>query len=80
MPHYGWANGDSVDGFFLHRLVLVQWEVDAILGKGYGNQGQNFVALLQRSEMPAGFHHRNSVLGLLCFRLFASNVYQWSNG
>ena len=80
MPHYGWANGDSVDGFFLHRLVLVQWEVDAILGKGYGNQGQNFVALLQGSEMPAGFHHRNSVLGLLCFRLFASNVYQWSNG
>ena len=45
-------------------MVLVLWEVDAILGNGYGIQGQNYVALLQRSEMPPGFHPRNLILGI----------------
>ena len=44
--------------------VLVLWEVAAILGNGYGIEGQNYVALLQGSEMPAGFQHRNLVLSI----------------
>ena len=45
-------------------IVLVLWEVAAILGNGYGIQGQNYVALLQGKEMPAGFHFRNLTLGI----------------
>ena len=37
---------------------LVPWGVGTILGNGYGIQGQNYVALLQGSEMSAGFHYR----------------------
>ena len=37
--------------FFTHRMVLVLWGVGAILGKVYGTQGQNYVAMFQRSEM-----------------------------
>ena len=33
--------------------------VGAILGNGYGIQGQNYVALLQGSGITAGFHHRS---------------------
>ena len=43
-------------------MVLVIWEVSAILGNGYGIQGQNY-ALLPESEMSAGFHYRNLILG-----------------
>ena len=45
-------------------MVLVLWAVKAILGNGYGIQGQNYVALLQGSEMTAGFHFRNLILGI----------------
>ena len=60
-------------------MVLVLWEVDAILGNGYRIQGHNYVALLQQSGMPPGFHPRNLILGI-CFRLVMLNVFQWSNG
>ena len=45
-------------------MVLVLWEVAAIPGNGYGIQGQNCVALLQGSEMSAGVHSRNLILGI----------------
>ena len=45
-------------------MVLVLWAVNTILGNGYGIQGQNYVALLQGSEMTAGFHFRNLILGI----------------
>ena len=34
----------------------------AILGNGRGIQVQNYVALLQGSEMTTGFHYRNWIL------------------
>ena len=37
-------------------MVLVLWDAGAILGNGYGIQGQNYVALLQGSRMPVGFY------------------------
>ena len=37
--------------FFTHGMLLVLWGVDAILGHGYGIQGQNYVEMFQRSEM-----------------------------
>ena len=43
-------------------MVLVLWGFTAILGNGYGNQGQNYVALLPGSEMSPGFFHRNLIL------------------
>ena len=43
-------------------MVLVLWEVGAILGNVHGIQEQNCVALLQLSGMPAGFHSRNLIL------------------
>ena len=36
----------------------------AILGNGYGVQGQNYVVLLQGSEVPAGFHNRKLILAM----------------
>ena len=40
-------NCGSVDVLLpMVSMVLVQWGVDAILGNGYGTQGQNYVALL----------------------------------
>ena len=36
--------------------------VGAILGNGCGIQGQNYVTLLQGSEMTTGFHYRNWIL------------------
>ena len=44
--------------------VLVLLEVGAILGNGYGIQGQNDIALLYGSVMPARFHYRNLILGM----------------
>ena len=48
----------------MKSMVLVLWEVGAILGNGYGIQGQNYVTLLQGSRMPTGFHSRNLILGI----------------
>ena len=62
----------------MHGMVLVLWEVEAILGNGYGIQGQNYVAFIQGSGMPAGFLSRNLILGI-CFRLLALNMFQWRN-
>ena len=40
-------NCGSVDALLpMVSMVLVQWGADAILGNGYGTQGQNYVALL----------------------------------
>ena len=55
-------NGGSAD-IFLHSMVLVLWQVTAILENGCGIQGQNHVAWLQESKMPVGFHYRNLILG-----------------
>ena len=53
-------NGGPVDVLLrMVSMVLVPWVVGAILGNGYGIQGQNDVALLQGSEITAGFHYRN---------------------
>ena len=45
-------------------MVLVLWKVGAILADRYGIQGQNYVALLLVSGMPAGFHYKNLTLGM----------------
>ena len=50
--------------FGMGRMVLVLCVVAAILRNGYGIQGQNYAALLQRSKIPAGFHYRNLMLGI----------------
>ena len=50
--------------FWMESMVLLLWGVDAILGNGYGIRGQNYVALLQGSEMSAGFHYRSLILGM----------------
>ena len=43
-----------IEGLVIVFVVLLKWEVAAILGTGCGFRGQNFVALLQRSEMLVG--------------------------
>ena len=45
-------------------MVLVPWGVGAILGNWYEIQGQNYVALLQGSEIKAGFHYRDWILDI----------------
>ena len=45
-------------------MVLVPRNVAVILGNRYGIQGQTYVALLLGSEIPAGFHYRNLILGI----------------
>ena len=58
-------NGGSVEVFLnMVSIVLVPWGVSAILGNRYGIQEQNYVTLLQRSEITAGFHYRNCVLDI----------------
>ena len=42
-------------------MVTVLWEVTSILGNGCGIQGQKYVAWLQESEIPVGFHYRNLI-------------------
>ena len=49
--------------------------VGAILGNGDKVQGQNYIALLQGSEMTAECHYRNWILGIQGFRLLALNIY-----
>ena len=50
-------NDDSADASCMVSMVLVLWEVAAILGNGCGIQGQNYVAWLQGSKTPVGFHY-----------------------
>ena len=45
-------------------MVLVLWEVGAILRDRYGIQGQDYVTLLLWSGILAGFHHKNLALGI----------------
>ena len=45
-------------------MVIVLWEVTAILGNGCGIQGQKYVAWLQGSEIPVEFHYRNLISGI----------------
>ena len=54
-------------------IVLVLLGVGATLRNQYGIQGQNYVALFTRSEISAGFHYRNLILGA-CFRLMICGV------
>ena len=64
MAPYDWANGGSVDVFCMVSMILFLWGVDAILGYGYGIYGQNYVVLLQRSEMSAVFNYRDWILAV----------------
>ena len=48
--------------------------VGSILGNGFGIQEQNYVALLQGSEVTAGFHYKNWILEIQCFRLIPTNM------
>ena len=61
-------------------IVIVLWEVTAILGNGCGIQGHKYVAWLQGSEIPVGFQYRNLISSIKCFRLINLIVSQWSNG
>ena len=45
-------------------VVVVPWGVSAIPANGYRIQGQNYVALIQESEITADFHYRNYVLDI----------------
>ena len=51
MAPYDWANGSYVDGFLTWGVWFYLQGVDAILGNGYGTQGQSYDLLLQGSEM-----------------------------
>ena len=46
------------------NMVIVLWEVTAILRNGCGIQGQKYVVWVQGSEIPAEFHHRNLMSGI----------------
>ena len=51
--------------FFAHdECGFSSMGICTILGNQYGIKGQNYVALLNGSEMSASFHCRNFVLGL----------------
>ena len=54
-------NDGSVDIFCMVSIVLVLWEVAAILENGCGIQEQNYVLWLQGSKMPVGFHYKNLI-------------------
>ena len=45
-------------------MVIVLWEVTAVLGNFCGIQGQKYVAWLQGSEILVGFHYRNLISGI----------------
>ena len=45
-------------------MVLLLCGVDAILWDGYGIYRQNYVVLLQGSEMSAGFDYRDLILAI----------------
>ena len=62
--------------FFTHgEYGFSSLGVGAILGNGYWTQGQNHVALLQGSEISAGFHYGNMILGIQCFRLIVMGIH-----
>ena len=42
-------------------MVIVLWEVTVILWNGCGIQEQKYVAWLQGSEIPIGFHYKNLI-------------------
>ena len=66
---------DSIDVFsHMVSVVLVLWGVAVILGNRYGISGHNFVGLLLGIEMSLGFHYRNLILGISCFRFNELNV------
>ena len=75
MAPYDWANGDSVDAFWIMSMILLLWGVDVTPGNRYGTRGKNYVALFQGSEMSAGFHYRGLILGMDYFRLINPKVY-----
>ena len=64
MAPYDWANGGSVDVSLDGECSFTSMGVDAILGNGCEIRGQNYIALLQGSEMSAGFHNRSLILGI----------------
>ena len=43
MAPYDWANGFSLDVFWMVSMVLLLWGADAILGNGYGIRGQDYI-------------------------------------
>ena len=43
-----------MEGLVILFLVLLKWEVAAILGNGCGVQGQNYVAWLHGSKVLVG--------------------------
>ena len=57
------ANCSSVDVFFAW-YHFSSMGVDTILGNESGIQWQNYGAILQESEMTAGFHSRNWISNL----------------
>ena len=42
-------------------MVIALWKVTAVLGTVCGMQGEKYVAWLQGSEVPVGFHYRNLI-------------------
>ena len=50
--------------FRMVSMVLVLWEVAAILRNGYRIQVQNYVVLSQGNEMLVRFHYRNLIFGI----------------
>ena len=60
MPPYDWANSGSADVFFgVVSMFLLLWELVLFYRMGVEFQGQNFLELLQESEMAAECHCRN---------------------
>ena len=61
------------------NMVSVLSEDAAILGTGCGIQGQSYVALLQGSEISAGFHYRDLILrtGFLVNDIQSISVVSW---
>ena len=50
--------------FCMMSMVMVLWEVTAILGNDCGIQTKKYVTWLQGSEIPVGFYYRNLILGI----------------
>ena len=55
------CNNGSVDVFCMVSMVLVLWEIAAILGNGCGIERQNYFPWLQGSKIPVGFQHKNLI-------------------
>ena len=60
-------------------IAPVSGEFGAILWNGYGIQGENYVSLLQGSEMSAEFHYRDLIL-YICYGFIALGVYYGAGG